>query len=201
MVLQPVLPMQEKTEYADVLTDRVRGPDGQPVRSPFPAVYHPSQESGIARLQAILADDSRNNYYGSIAGTGLDHVAFAWTFTTEPVQEDLMSLRDGIYGKGPFSYFANDFPPSSLQAFNVVGTTISPADETAGWQKTPACQKLLKTPFIVHGADVKPALTPFLQLLGKAFQSNFSRAQLDEFIAGLDEYVDYIVMGRTTRRT
>ncbi|HEX8795601.1 MAG TPA: hypothetical protein VF765_31845 [Polyangiaceae bacterium] len=195
MVLQPVLPMQEKTEYAVVLTDRLRGPDGQAVRSPFPAVYHPSQESGISRLQAILSDGSRSNYYGSMAGTGLDHVAFAWTFTTEPVQEDMTLLRDGIYGKGPFSYFANDFPPSSLQASNLVGTAVDPADETAGWQQTPSCKKLLKTPYIVHWADVKPALTPFLQLLGQAFQGSFSQAQLDQFTAGLDEYVDYLVIG------
>jgi hypothetical protein len=195
MVLQPVLPMQEKTEYAVVLTDRLRGPDGQPVRSPFPAVYHPAQESGIARLQAILSDSTRSNYYGGIAGSGLDHVAFAWTFTTEPVQEDMLLLRDGIYGKGPFSYFANDFPTSSLQAFPMVGTTVSPSDETPGWQKTPTCAKLLKTPYVVHWADIEPTLSSFLPVLAAAFQANFSTAQLDEFIDGLNEYVDYLVIG------
>ena len=138
LVLQPMLPMNEKTEYAVVLTDRLVAPDGR--RSALP-----SRESATRRrpprrkLAGILGDPSRTGYYGDIAGTGLSHVAFAWTFTTQPVQEDLLLLRDGLYGKGPFASFATDFPTSSLKAFPTVGTTRRPpTNPRAGRARRPA---------------------------------------------------------------
>ncbi len=191
LVLQPMLPMDEKTEYAVVLTDRLRGPDGQPVRSPFPGVNHPQQDASIARLGAILSDPTRSNYYGDLAGTSLSHVAFAWSFTTQPVQEDMLLLRDGLYGKGPFARFASDFPTSSLQAFRAVGTTVSPGDEPSGWQSTPACRGLLGQPYIVKWSVLKPQVQQILQFL----PFNFSQTQVDTLVAGLDQYVDYFVFG------
>ncbi len=127
LILRPLLPLEEKTEYAVVLTDRLRGPDGQPVRSPFQAVYHPQQVEGVSRLRAILSDSSRANYYGDLAGTGLDHVAFAWTFTTQPVAEDMRLLRDGLYGQGPFGACRSQFPPEAT-IFPTAGTTLTPDD-------------------------------------------------------------------------
>ena len=103
LIMQPLLPMEEKTEYAVILTDRLKGPDGQPVRSPFAYVNHPQQTPDLAKLVSVLSSATRANYYGDIAGTGAAHIAFAWTFTTEPVYEDLRLLRDGLYGKGPFA--------------------------------------------------------------------------------------------------
>ncbi len=190
LVLQPVLPMQEKTEYAVVLTDRLTGPDGQPVRSPFPEINHPAQTASVARLAGILGNPSLSNYYGDIAGTGFAHVAFAWTFTTEPVQEDLMLLRDGLYGQGPFARFATDFPTSSLQALPTVGTTVQAADEPSGWQSEPACVPLEKTPYVVHWADAKANLGTFIQYLFP-----FDPAELTELEDELDDYVDYLVIG------
>ncbi|HEY8086212.1 MAG TPA: hypothetical protein VIF09_00155 [Polyangiaceae bacterium] len=190
MVLQPVLPMDEKTEYAVVLTDRLHGPDGQPVRSPFLTINHPAQSSGVAKLQSILSDATRSNYYGDLAGTGLAHVAFAWTFTTEPVQEDLLLLRDGLYGKGPFAHFAKEFPTSSLQAAQAVGQTVNPSDEPDGWQNDPTCLPLEKTPYVVHWSDVKTNLGAFIQALFP-----FSPVQLAAFEKSLDDSVDYLVIG------
>jgi hypothetical protein len=190
LILQPVLPMEEKTEYAVVLTDRLHGPDGKPVRSPFPTINHPQQTGSVAKLQAILGDPSRSNYYGDIAGTGFDHVAFAWTFTTEPVQEDMLLLRNGLYGQGPFAHFAADFPTTSMQVQPAVGMTVNPADEPVGWQSNPACAGLLKTPFVMHWADAKANLGAFINYLFP-----FSKAQLDAFEQELDDYVDYLVIG------
>ncbi len=131
LILRPVLPLEEKTEYAVVLTDRLRGPDGQPVRSPFQSVYHASQSEGVGRLRGILGDSARANYYGDLAGSGLSHVAFAWTFTTQPVAEDMRLLRDGLYGKGPFARIGAQFPPT-LSAFPTAGQTITPDLESPG---------------------------------------------------------------------
>jgi hypothetical protein len=190
LVLQPVLPMDEKTEYAVVLTDRLTGPDGQPVRSPFPQINHPAQTASVAKLEGIFGDPTRSNYYGDIAGTGLSHVAFAWTFTTQPVQEDMMLLRNGLYGQGPFARFANDFPTSSLQLLPTVGTTVQASDEPSGWQSDSTCTSLLKTPFVVHWADAKANLGTFIQYLFP-----FDAAELAELETELDDYVDYLVIG------
>jgi hypothetical protein len=96
LILRPIVPLAEMTEYAVVLTDRLRAPDGQLIRSPFEAIHHPTQRSGIARLQDFLTDNRLATYYGDIAGTGLDHVAFAWTFTTQPAKTALQGLRDQL---------------------------------------------------------------------------------------------------------
>ncbi|MDF2696416.1 MAG: hypothetical protein K0S65_4799, partial [Labilithrix sp.] len=76
LILRPIVPLEEKTEYAVVLTDRLRGPNGQPVRSPFEAIHHPTQRAGISRLAHWLGEKRLASYYGDIAGTGLDHVSF-----------------------------------------------------------------------------------------------------------------------------
>ena len=110
LILRPIVPLEEMTEYAVVLTDRLRGPDGQPVRSPFDAIHHPTQRSGVARLQDWLTDNRLARYYGDLAGTGLAHVAFTWTFTTAPAREDLRVLREGLYARGPLARIGRDFP-------------------------------------------------------------------------------------------
>lgn len=188
LVLRPLLPLEEKTEYAVVLTDRLRGPDGQPVRSPFPAVYHPTQTAGVSRLQHVLADGSRANYYGDLAGTGLDHVAFAWTFTTQPVAEDMRLLRDGLYGKGPFARFATQFP-AKLTLFPEAGKAVTDAQEPSAWQSMPECTGPSKTPYVVRWSDVKPAILPLLPML---FPLNAN--QQAGLVASLDD-VDYFVIG------
>jgi hypothetical protein len=146
--LRPLLPLDEKTTYAVVLTDRLTGPNGQPVRSPFPFVYHPSQTDGIAKLAGALDAHAHAAYFGDIAGSGLDHVAFAWTFTTEPVNEDMRLLRDGLYGQGPFARFQAQFPPQPT-LYPAIGKTVDPSAEQAGWQNDPVCAPLVGHPYTV----------------------------------------------------
>lgn len=149
LIVRPLLPLAEKTEYAVVLTDRLHGSDGKPVRSPFPGVYHPQQRASIAKLAAVLSrhDDPKwAAYYGDVAGTGLDRVAFAWTFTTQPVVEDLRLLRDGLYGVGPFARFKDDFPAKA--------TIMKAAGNVSGEiDGTNACKDRAKTPYAVKPND------------------------------------------------
>lgn len=187
LLLRPMLPMDEKTEYAVVLTDRLRGSGGQPIRSPFPSIHHPLQRSGVAKLQAILSDKARGNYYGDIAGTGLDRVAFAWTFTTQPVVEDLLLLRDGIYGRGPFARFASEYPPK-LSLYPTAGVSLAP-DDVPGWQSKAECASTSKNPFIARWDDAKDGIAPFFE---KLFP--LSKTSLEGLKASL-ENVDYFVVG------
>jgi len=192
LVLRPLLPLEEKTEYAVVLTDRLRGSDRRTVRSPFEAIHHPAQRAGIGRLQDVLRDKGRSSAFGDLAGTGLEHVAFAWTFTTQPTHEDMRLLRDGLYGKGPFARFAKEFP-ADLVARQVAGIAPYGEEQPPGWQTTPGskCGERAKTPYIVRTGDpdIKESFRLFFEnLFGlsagelAALQSSF-------------EYIDHVVVG------
>jgi hypothetical protein len=188
LILRPLLPLEEKTEYAVVVTDRMHGPDGQPVRSPFPEVYHPAQRASIQHLQSLLGDATRANYYGDIAGTGLAHVAFAWTFTTQPVTEDMLLLRDGLYGKGPFARLAAQYPPR-VEPIQAAGKALAPEDEPSGWQSLSECARPSQTPYIAHWVDAKQAITTLLPQLFP-----LSATQQQGLLDSLDA-VDYFVVG------
>ena len=190
LILRPVVPLEEKREYAVVLTDRLKGHDGQPVKSPFPAVHHAQQRAGAERVKAIFSDPARRAYYGDVAGTGLDHVAFVWTFTTQPVFEDMRLLRDGLHGKGPFARFANEFPPVATAA-RAVGNAIEPADEEPGRiDANPVCAPRKGTPYIVR---VDPSTRDvFSKLLQQAL--GLSGAELERLLDSLDS-VDHFVIG------
>jgi hypothetical protein len=110
LILRPIIPLDEMTRYAVVVTDRTIDGKGNSVKSPFDFVYHASMEATAARVRDILNDGTKGAYFGDLAGTGLDHVAFTWSFTTQPTVDDMKRLRDGLYGQGPFASFAEKWP-------------------------------------------------------------------------------------------
>jgi hypothetical protein len=191
LMLRPLVPLDEKTEYAVVLTDRLRGANGEPVKSPFEAIHHPTQRRGIARLSDWLIDKRLANYYGDIAGTGLEHVAFAWTFTTQPTHEDMRLLRDGLYGKGPFSRFAKDFPPE-ITAKRAAGTAPANEDQPEGWQNSSdACRARAKAPFVLKTSD--PDIRASLRdVIGQVF--GVSKGELEALDRTID-HIDHVVVG------
>ncbi len=191
LVLRPILPLEEKREYAVVLTDRLRGQNRQPVRSPFPAIHHPTQRTSVARLEEILKDKRLASYYGDLAGTGLEHVSFAWSFTTMPTHEDMRLLRDGLYGKGPFARFASEYP-AALEARKVVGLYPFGEEPPAGWEgSSPACAERAKRPYLmkVSAADVRSSLREFFQQV-----FGLGPGELTAVDSGF-EYVDHVVVG------
>lgn len=114
LVLRPLVPLEEATEYAVVVTRRLTGEGGAPVRSPFDWVHHLGQRESLANLPDVLA--ARPDLYGSLAADGWRGVAFAWSFTTQSVRRDLIALREGLYGRGPFARLAEEFPPHLVVA-------------------------------------------------------------------------------------
>ncbi|HEY2509995.1 MAG TPA: hypothetical protein VGI39_04040, partial [Polyangiaceae bacterium] len=149
LIARPLLPLEEKTTYAVVITDRLHGPDGQPVRSPFTYVNHPEQTADVAQVARILSDPARASYFGDLAGTGASHVSFAWTFTTQPVYEDLRLLRDGLYGKGPFGYLSSRYP-AKAEALRAAGMADDPANEVSDVASQPGCGVAMQRPFAVY---------------------------------------------------
>ncbi|MCC7537849.1 MAG: hypothetical protein IT379_16615, partial [Deltaproteobacteria bacterium] len=111
LIVRPFVPLQERRTYAVVLTDRLVGQDGQPVRSPFASVHHPDQRRELDTLAGWLR--RRPDLYGDLSERGWDGVAMAWTFTTQSVTGELRALRDGLYGRGTFASLAEEFPAES----------------------------------------------------------------------------------------
>lgn len=146
LIVRPLLALREKREYAVVLTSRLLGQDRRPVRSPFEGIYHPQQRRAAARIQQIFSDPARASYYGDLAGSGLDGVAFLWSFTTAPQVEDLRLLRDGLYSHGPFARLGAQFPPRA-NVFRSVGPPYRMADDD------PACEARKALPFAVKTDD------------------------------------------------
>jgi hypothetical protein len=143
LLLRPLLPLEEMTRYAVVITDRTVDGKGHPVKSPFDLVYHASMQSTAARVQQIIDQKSLAPYWGDIAGTGLDHVAFTWSFTTQPTVDDLKLLRDGLYGKGPFARFATEYP-TKIEVNRSIGIVPHLLDGTnqdpPGWETSQEAQ-------------------------------------------------------------
>ncbi len=101
LIAKPVIPLREGTTYAVVLTKNLLDAKGQPVRSPFDFVNHTGQTEALAPLPECL---------GTI-GLGTSDVAFAWTFTTQTWTKPFVAVRDGLYGIGPLSRLAAEYPP------------------------------------------------------------------------------------------
>jgi len=99
LILRPALPLLQRHRYAVVLTRRLRGTDGQPVRSPFAGINHAAQTERLRGLPALLPP-----------GTALDDVAFAWSFTTQTTTRDLEVIRQGLYGSGPLGFLWLQYP-------------------------------------------------------------------------------------------
>lgn len=100
LIARPVYPLREETTYAVVLTKNLVGLDGQPVRSPYPYVNHAAQ----TRALKPLADTCLAKL-----GFAIDDVTFAWSFSTQSVTKDMVTVRDGLYGIGPMARLATEF--------------------------------------------------------------------------------------------
>lgn len=191
LIMRPRLPLDEATEYAVVLTDRLVGSDGRPVRSPFEYIHHVQQRDGAWRVREILSDAARSNYYGDIAGSGLDHVAYMWTFTTQPIHQDLVTLRDGLYGVGPFARFKDEFPPK-VTVLPAAGLAPANEEQSPGWQNKPSCQVPSKRPMIFNVGDEK-VRNEFGSLLS-AFQAGGGEREKQTLIESFS-HMSHIIIG------
>jgi len=106
LILRPVMPLREETRYAVVLTSRLRGADGERVRSPWQYVNHTRQTDALWPALEALAD----------VDLSVEDVDFAWVFTTGRVTGDLVDVRRGLDGEGPFANLGNTFPAAVWQA-------------------------------------------------------------------------------------
>jgi len=100
LIMKPMMPMQEATTYAVVLTKRLTDFNGDQVRSPFEGINHASQTKALAKLPECLG----------LYGLTLNDVSFTWSFTTQSITDDYKKVRDGLYGLGPLAHLGKDYP-------------------------------------------------------------------------------------------
>ena len=66
-----------------------------------------SQTSDVSGVEPLLSRYS----------LGTDDVAFAWTFTTGSMTQDIEEVRKGLYGVGVFSQLGSEFPVSGFHPY------------------------------------------------------------------------------------
>jgi hypothetical protein len=177
LVLRPLLPLRSRRRYAVVLTDRLRGLDGQPVRSPLPFVHPFTQTEALEALPALFA--ARPEVYGDLARRGFAGVAFAWTFTTQSTTEDLDALREGLYGRGPYARLADAFP-ADVAALPLVGGTPAGCDGVD-----------TRRPYALPPARLR-ALVEALPSPAAIGFGDLSEAQLEAVLDGLERHVSHL---------
>ena len=198
LLLRPLITLDEMTRYAVVITDRLVDGKGNAVKSPFEFVYHASMESAAQRVKEILNDGAVKGYYGDIAATGLDHVAFTWSFTTQPTVDDMKRLRDGLYGQGVFGRWGKQYPPR-IEVNRAIGLTAGldkGEKETAGWQtsadgqKFGCGEKLANGLYVIKYDDIR-AQMPDLLINGFGLQ----KGPGSELLLRSFDNIDHMVVG------
>ena len=116
LMWRPQRPLLEKTTYAVVLTNRLVGVNGEPIRSPWQWVHHLKQTETLRPLEDLLPE----------LDLTIDDVAHAWTFTTGDVTGDLRAVRQGLLGEGAFASLEKEFPASVLTAEAIHEMTDTP---------------------------------------------------------------------------
>lgn len=104
LIIKPLIPMDQNSKYAVVITKRLHGIHGNPVVSPFPGINAADQTKALEPLRDILPK----------VGLSINDVAFAWSFTTQSLTEDLEAIRKGLYGFGTMSWLSKQFPMSKI---------------------------------------------------------------------------------------
>ena len=169
LIVRPIVPLEQRRRYAVVLTRRLRDAGGEPVRSPFDFIAHVEQTEALAPLADQLA--ARPDLYGDLA---IDDVAFAWTFTTETVTEDLRLVNMGLHGEGPLAPDLADFPIEAI------------ANEARGGGR--GCEPVPDNPYVVSGEEfqgIVETIAPVLFGIG----SGETEALLSSYA-----YVDHVLL-------
>ena len=111
LILRPVWPLESRCAHAVVLTRRLKGEDGEAVRSPFEGI------NPVAHTEALKVLPELMSRYE----LGLEDIAFTWKFTTGSMTEDLEALRAGLYGHGTFKRLKDEFPVEDTRIFKPAG--------------------------------------------------------------------------------
>lgn len=182
LLIRPMVPLKQRTTYAVVLTKRLTDADGRYVQSPFSSVNHASQTN---ELKPLL----RHIDAGKIPGLSRNDVAFVWSFTTQSVTNDLETIREGLYGRGPLAHLENEASPKLQPVLYTPGShgevEFHPVYPLVGDASGPKGNN----PYIMPAQMLTPIFESLAPIIAPDWGSDAT------FLADSYKYVDYIVFG------
>ncbi len=165
LFIRPYFPLRPKTTYAVLLTRDLKGEQGKSIHSPFTSINAADQTSVI---NGVLNE----------TGIAADEIAFAWTFTTQSIGENLIALRKGLDGEGDFAYL-HELYPAQIGAITDLDVTVD-GDGSYASEGVPFSPR-------DHRFTLKP------QFLAKIF------GEIGDLTQGVNltnfENIDYLVFG------
>ncbi|HIA05075.1 MAG TPA: hypothetical protein EYN66_24795 [Myxococcales bacterium] len=168
IIVRPMIPLDERTTYAVVVTKRLKDEAGNPVGSPYPFINHNAQTLALEPLNTVLKP----------VGLSTQDVAFAWTFTTQSIQSNWQSIRDGLYKHGIQAHLGEEYP-AEIAGFEPLRDVNHPGF------------KNITNPHILPQEDWDPAFQLIAQnFLGAKDGSVFAK----KLVSG-HQYIDYQVIG------
>lgn len=177
LLMQPMFPLQQKATHAVVLTQALKGEDGKSVRSPFEWINHVRQTPALSELEAAIEQGHLPDGKKVDLGLELADIAFTWTFTAQDASGDLLDIRRGLYGHGPFAALGEQYPVDADTVwFREMARDFAPRGES---RVVLPMDKLLGT---------------LGQILGPLLEGT---ADVGPLLETLD-YIDYLVSGTAT---
>jgi hypothetical protein len=168
LILRPLLPLNERTTYAVVVTRRLKDAQGRPVGSPFPYINHTAQNEDLRRLAEVLPSP-----------LSLEDVAFAFSFTTQTTQSAMKAVREGLYDRGAQAHLGQNYP------------AVIDGLETL---RTPDSFPYVKNVHILHAEEITEAF----KLLAALFFSAEEGSVFLDMLLESQRYVDFHVLGTFT---
>ncbi len=192
LIVRPLLPLDEMTKYAVVITDRLVDANGDAIKSPFDHVYHATQRTVAERVATVIDDPKLAAYFGDLAGSGIERVAFTWGFTTQPTVDDMKRLRDGLFGQGPFARFEAQFPPE-VEVHRMIGQVSGLGDgasDPSGWEAADECKDKVPQLYVLKVDQIRETLELAVSELFGSGDGPDTQLLLSTF-----DHVDYLVIG------
>ncbi len=165
LIARPLIPLDERTTYAVVVTRRLLDANGEPVGSPFEYINDTSQTLALQHLPEVLP-----------AGLSMSDVAFTWSFTTQTVKSEWVAVRDGLYGQGVQKHLGEQFP-AELSGLESIRDPMYFPD--------------MKNPHVMYTENW---LSRFEELYSDIFEADVEGLQFQE-LQKAHEYIDYHVVG------
>jgi len=165
LIMRTLVPLRERTTYAVVVTRRLKDTAGNPVGSPYPYINHTSQTAALEPLIEVLPP-----------GLTPEQIAFAFSFTTQSVESQIVAVRDGLYGHGVQAHLAQQYPVESLKL-----------DKT----RDPASFSNMKNPYVLYQEQA----TDVLKLVADQFGGGAVGAVSIDMVIAHQPYLDYYAVG------
>jgi hypothetical protein len=169
LIIKPLIPLNERSEYAVIVTKRLLDENGNPVRSPFQSIIHQSQKHALPLIKSVLSNDLK-----------FEDIAFVFTYTTQSLQSHWIAVREGLYGHGIQKHLAEAYPAEIEEIYTLKDLTHPDFQES-------------KQAKVLYHEELFKNFSSILDLVGGTLdKESYQFKQLKESIG----YIDYHIFGR-----